>query len=308
MDREELFAKEPFRFIFSLISCVLWGSAFPVLKISYAELNFAAGDVLGRVALGGIRFFLASILLFLFTLFIEKQSLKIGRKNILILAVLGIFQTGVMYILFYNGVANTTGMKSSIIAALETFFTILLAHWVYENDKIDKNKAIGIVLGFTGIVLSNWGQGFSGDFSFWGEGLLMISSVIGAVSSIFVKKLSESIHPFVLTSYQMFFGAILMLIISFGRITGEGLSFTPLAGGLLIYSVFLSAISFALWYMLLKYNKAGEISIFRFIIPVSGAVLSALFIPGEKLTFMLIMALLLVSLGIIAVNRQNNKG
>ncbi|WP_040212942.1 DMT family transporter [Clostridium polynesiense] len=308
MDREELFAKEPFRFIFSLISCVLWGSAFPVLKISYAELNFAAGDVLGRVALGGIRFFLASILLFLFTLFIEKQSLKIGRKNILILAVLGIFQTGVMYILFYNGVANTTGMKSSIIAALETFFTILLAHWVYENDKIDKNKAIGIVLGFTGIVLSNWGQGFSGDFSFWGEGLLMISSVIGAVSSIFVKKLSESIHPFVLTSYQMFFGAILMLIISFGRITREGLSFTPLAGGLLIYSVFLSAISFALWYMLLKYNKAGEISIFRFIIPVSGAVLSALFIPGEKLTFMLIMALLLVSLGIIAVNRQNNKG
>lgn len=307
MDKEELFTKRPFPFILSLVSCVLWGSAFPVLKISYVELNLAQGDILGRILLGGVRFFLASILLFLFTALIFKISLNIGGKNILKLALLGIFQTGLLYILFYNGIANTTGMKSSIIGALETFFTIIIAHFVYEDDRIDKNKTLGIILGFTGIILTNWGQGFSSEFSFWGEGLLIISSFIGSVSAIYVKKLCKELHPFVVTSYQMFFGALLMLAISMGRLRGEGLNFTPKATGLLIYSAFLSAVSFAIWYTLLKYNKAGEISMFRFIIPVSGALLSAIFIPGERFTIMLLAALILVSAGIVVVNRKKDE-
>lgn len=307
MDRDELFTREPFRFILSLISCVLWGSAFPVLKISYVELNLGAGDVLGRIALGGIRFFLASLLLFLFTRLVFKKNLNIGSKNIFKLFMLGIFQTGLLYILFYNGIANTTGMKSSIIGALETFFTIIIAHFVYNDDKIDRNKTLGIVLGFTGIILTNWGQGFNSEFSFWGEGLLIISSLIGSVSAIYVKKLCKELHPFVVTSYQMFFGSILMLAISMGRLTGEGLNFTPKATWLLIYSAFLSAVSFAIWYTLLKYNKAGEISMFRFIIPVSGALLSAIFIPGESLSIMLLAALILVSAGIVVVNRKKDE-
>ena len=51
MDSNEIVSKKPFPLIFSIISCILWGSAFPVLKISYAELKFAGGDVLGRIAL-----------------------------------------------------------------------------------------------------------------------------------------------------------------------------------------------------------------------------------------------------------------
>src|SRR5690625_7558919 len=77
--------------------------------------------------------------------------------------------------------------------------------------------------------------------------------------------------------------------------------FTPLGWLLFIYSAFLSAIAFALWYSILKYNKAGEISIYKFATPVSGAILSALFIPGEKLTVFIVGALLLVAIGFVAV-------
>ena len=302
MKKEVIFSKRPFPFLISLISCVLWGSAFPVLKISYQELRFSADDVLGRIALGGIRFFLASLLLLFVTGVIFKESLRIKRNSMLKLFLLGIFQTGVMYILFYNGVANTTGMKSSIIGGLETFFTIIIAHFIYENDRIDRNKALGILFGFSGLIISSWGQGLSGGFTFQGEGFLILSSLIGALSAIYVKKISKDINPFIITSFQMLFGSILMLIIGSPRLVTLSVSFTPLATGLLIYSAFLSAISFALWYMLLKYNKAGEISIYRFIIPVSGAVLSAIFIPGESFTIKMLVALAFVALGIMLAN------
>ena len=299
---KELFSKKPFPLIFSIVSCLLWGSAFPVLKISYAELQFTSGDVLGRIALGGIRFFLASLLLLFFTSFIARESLRLNRKDFTRLFILGLFQTGLMYILFYNGVANTTGIKSSIIQGLETFFTIIFAHFIYKNDRINGSKALGILFGFTGIILTNWSGDFSGGFSFYGEGFLMASSLLGALCAIYVKKISTEIHPLLITSFQMFFGSLLMLGIGGSKIGSLVESFTPLATGLLIYSALLSAVSFALWFTLLKYNKAGEISVYRFIIPVAGAVLSAIFIPSETFTLNIVISVVLVALGIGIVN------
>ncbi len=297
-----IFSKKPFPLIFSIISCILWGSAFPVLKISYTELRFAGGDVLGRIALGGLRFFLASLILLLFTAFVAKESLKLKKKDLLRLFILGLVQTGLMYILFYNGVANTTGIKSSIIQGLETFFTIILAHFIYKNDRINGSKAIGIIFGFTGIILTNWSGDFTGGFTLYGEGFLMLSSLIGAICAIYVKKISTEISPLLITSYQLLFGSLLMLGLGAPRMGNLIHNFTPLATGLLVYSALLSSVAFALWFTLLKYNKAGEISVYRFIIPVSGALLSAIFIPSETFTLNIAISVILVALGIGIVN------
>lgn len=83
----------------------------------------------------------------------------------------------------------------------------------------------------------------------------------------------------------------------------EGLTLTPLAGGLLLYSALLSAVAFTLWYILLKYNKPGEITMFRFLIPVSGSLLSVIFLK-EKLTLQVVLSLLAIIVGIILVNRE----
>ena len=57
----------------------------------------------------------------------------------------------------------------------------------------------------------------------------------------------------------------------------------------------------------MKYNKAGEISIYKFLIPVFGAVLSALLVPGETLNLFIIAALAFVAIGILAVNYRGKK-
>jgi len=71
---------------------------------------------------------------------------------------------------------------------------------------------------------------------------------------------------------------------------------------LFFYSAILSSVAFALWYSLLKYNNAGEISMYKFIVPVAGSLLSAMFIPDERLTFSIFAGMALVAVGIIIIN------
>ena len=117
---------------------------------------------------------------------------------------------------------------------------------------------------------------------------MIIAGLAGAIGTIMAKELATGIHPFALTGWQLTIGASLMLLIGLPNLERQAIVFTPLGTGLLLYSSLLSAVAFMLWYQLLKYNKAGEISIYKFVIPVAGTFLSALFIPGEVLNLFIL--------------------
>lgn len=302
MDKSELLKNKVAVTIIAIFCSILWGSAFPVLKISYEELNILANDIYSKILFAGIRFFIASILIFIALILFLKIPIKIKKENIVSLLILGLLQTSLQYFFFYNGLAYTSGIKGSILASSGTFFVVILAHFIYHDDKINFKKTVGLIFGFLGIVLVNWGKGgFNLNFSFRGEGFLIIAGFVSAFGTILAKKLSKDIHPFIVTAWQMFLGALVLLIIGFSG-SKEMLDFNPVSLGLLLYSAFLSATAFSLWYALLKYNRAGEITMFKFVIPVTGSFLSVLLLPGEKFTIYMFGALVLVAAGIVFVN------
>jgi len=133
---------------------------------------------------------------------------------------------------------------------------------------------------------------------------MILSGLVSAIGMILAKRISQEVHPFVLTAWQMLLGSLLLIAVGLPGLKPHAMVFTSKAWLLLFYSAFLSATAFSLWYAILKYNKAGEISVYKFMTPVSGAILSALFIPGERLTLNMFMALGLVALGAIIVNYQ----
>lgn len=93
--------------IIALFCAALWGSAFPVLKVSYEELGIVAGDRSAIIVLAGMRFFLAGVLIFVLIIFGFRQSARVKLKIIPQLLLLGILQISLMYFLFYNGLAYT---------------------------------------------------------------------------------------------------------------------------------------------------------------------------------------------------------
>ncbi|NLL70757.1 MAG: DMT family transporter [Epulopiscium sp.] len=302
MNTKKLFTTPWFVVFAATLCAILWGSAFPVLKLSYPEMGLQPDDLYGKVVFAGFRFLLASLIIFVFFKLTSKQSIWVPKKFWLPLLGLGVVQTGLQYFFFYNGLAHTTGMKGSIIESIGNFFTVALAHFLYSNDKFNVKKFIGMGTGFLGIIIVNWGQEFGWSFSFRGEGFLIICSLLGAIATIWAKEFSLDLHPILINAWQMFLGSVLLLLFGLPNVEPGFMHFTPLSTGLFIYSAFLSSVAFSLWYTLLKYNKAGEIALYRFIIPVAGAILSALFIPDETFTIGIIVSLALVSVGIILLN------
>lgn len=77
------------------------------------------------------------------------------------------------------------------------------------------------------------------------------------------------------------------------------------SSALLFYMVLLSSVAFSLWTILLKYNRVGLVTIFNFLIPVFGAVLSAIFLGENILEWKNVAALALVCSGIWLVTKEN---
>ena len=79
---------------------------------------------------------------------------------------------------------------------------------------------------------------------------------------------------------------------------------TPSGIGLLVYLALVSAVAYSLWGILLKYNPVSRVTVFGFMNPVFGVLLSALLLgeTDQASGILGLLSLLLVSVGIYVVN------
>jgi drug/metabolite transporter (DMT)-like permease len=302
-DSARFFSQPKVLIILATTCCLLWGSSYPAIKIGYALLGIVPNDILSKLVFAGYRFVLAGFFLLVLAALTKKPLFNLSRRHAGQLMLLGFTQTAIQYVFFYIGLAYTTGVRGSILNATTTFFSVLLAHFIYKNDKISPRKAAGCLLGFAGVMVVNAGDGLL-DFAFTlqGEGFIVIAAFVLSAASIYGKRLSQGMDVMVMTGYQLGFGGAVLL--AAGYATGGTLSeFTAGSAVLLGYLAFLSAVAFTLWSLLLKYNQVGRVSVFNFLVPVFGTALSALFLNENIMELKNLVALVLVCGGIWLVTR-----
>lgn len=289
--------------LLATLSCLLWGSAFPVLKISNRLLGLVDQPVTVQILFAGYRFFLAGIMTLIFAKVIGL-SLKVERQSWPVLLKIGLVQTALQYLCFYFGLFNTTGINGSIITATGTFFAIILAHFHYRNDSLTVRKWLGLIIGFGGVLAATLQGGATVSFNWQGDGLIIISSFLGAYSLILAKDSSRHLDPVIVSGYQLTLGASVLILAGGGLVGFDRIQFDAVSGSLLLYLAFLSAAAFAIWYTLLKYYPVSKVSINKFQIPIWGVLLSALLLPDESLRPMLMVALAAVIAGIFIVHGE----
>lgn len=291
------------RCICALICCALWGSAFPCVKIGYNWLDIETTE--SQILFAGYRFFLAGMMTFVVACVLKKGLIKVSKKAVNHVMAVGFFQTTVQYVCFYIGMSNITGTKGSIINASSAFVSIIIAHFFVKDEPLNMKKAIGCMLGLIGVVLVNL-NGFDTSFSFAGEGMIIICTVVYGACAVYTKLISHLAEPMALTAYQLLFGGALLVII--GIVTGGSITeFDMKSVILLIYMAFISAAAFSIWTALLKYNQVSEISVFCFSIPVFGVLLSAVLLGEDFTSLINLLALACVSVGIVIVNIQRKQ-
>ncbi len=295
-------------FLLASLCCLLWGSAYPAIKNGYALFNIAAHDIPSKLVYAGWRFVLAGLVLLVVAAIWKKPVFQLTGRNFCQVALVGLTQTSLQYVLFYIGLAYATGVKSSIMNATGTFFSVLLAHFIYKNDRLSFNKVLGCVVGFAGVMVVNFSDGLlSFDFTLLGEGFVVIAAFVLSAASIYGKKVSQHVDSVVLTGWQLAIGGAALLLI--GLVTGGTLAtLTFKSAALMAYMVALSSVAFSLWTILLKYNRVSMITVFNFMIPVFGTLLSGLFLDENFLEWKNGVALLLVCYGIWLVTKEEKRG
>lgn len=306
MTNEKTFTNKRFVALIATLCCLLWGSAYPAVKSGYILFNISSSDTASKLVFAGYRFVIAGVMVLVIAQILGNKIFSLSKKDISGLLLLGLTQTTMQYIFFYIGLANTTGVKGSIMNSTGTFFSIILAHFIYKNDSLNLQKTLACIIGFVGVMIVN----FSADllkfsFSFNGEGFVIISAFVFAASAIYSKRLTKNMAPMVVTGYSLFTGGIVLTLLGmfFG---GRVYNFTLGSSLLLSYMALLSAVAFTLWTLLLKYNKVGTVSIFNFLTPIFGALLSSVFLGENILEYKNIIALILVCLGIWLANKEGS--
>ncbi|MBD5632210.1 MAG: DMT family transporter [Clostridia bacterium] len=303
-DKERFFTKPWVVCICAIFCCLLWGSAFPCVKIGYKLFEIDSESVPSLMLFAGTRFTLAGVFVIAFGSATKRRFLLPRPRNIWRILLVALFQTILQYTFFYVGVAHTFGVKASILNGLGVFFTIISACFIFRTEKFNLIKLAGCILGFGGIVLLNLGGDFSFEFTLLGEGFVIFSGLSSAVAAGLVKVFSKHEDTTALCGYQFFIGGIILVIIGLsfgGRIPHFGV------GGafMLIYLAFLSACAFTLQGFLLKYNPVSKVAVFKSTNPLFGAVFSAI-ILGESeqlLSVFTLVALVLVCAGIFVINK-----
>lgn len=308
-DRKNIWAWFPVTFATALFCCILWGSASPAIKIAYELFKIGPSDTASRIMLAGARFIIAGVMTILFGSLISRKFLKPQKESIRPIFILSLFQTVGQYYFFFMALAHTSGVRGSIINASGNFFTILFAAYLFRLEKMTLKKFLGCIIGFIGVIIIISGGSasvLSGSITFAGEGAMLIADCFYALSGCCIKIFSRKENPVVLSGYQFFAGGIILFAI--GSIMGGNLTFYS-SGCVwnLIYMGFISAGAYTLWGVLLKHNPVSRVSVLGFINPVMGVLLSALFLGENQEAFSLmgLAALILVSAGIIIVNRVN---
>lgn len=300
---ERYFRDKKCAIIISLFCMILWGSAIPLIKCTYSVMHIAPENIGAKILVAGIRFCIAGILgLGYFALLDhEKSNVKLSWKYVLILSLI---QTSIQYLFYYLGLANTMGVKASIIQASNAFFIVIISAMVLKDDKITPRRMMSLVIGTAGIIIANLKPGSEMSFHMNGEGFILAATIFNATATVYVRKYGKNQNAALVSGLQFFMGSIPLIII--GMVCCKELPvFTVQAVLMLVYGGFISATAFTLWSILLKYQNSGEFGVYKLFIPVFGSVFSLLVLK-ESFTPNLLVGMVLVLLGSLILNKKTN--
>ena len=288
--------------ILAIVACLLWATAFAGIKIGLQytpPLQFA-----------GLRFFISGLIILPFIPSFSAQFRQI-RNHYPKIILIGFIQTFLQYALFYTGISYVPGAIGALIIGSGPLFVLVVAHFLMPGDLINRRKILGIVLGLAGIAVISFGSGsiVAGQMMGLGIVILLLNNTLAGFGNVLVARTGSNIPPLILSSFSMIAGGLMLFLTGIGV---EGFHAGPFPAPYYIslaWLSFLSAAAISIWYTLLKSPevKVSELNMWKFIIPVFGAILSWMMLPGEYPDPGAVAGMILVGAALIGVNWKHKK-
>jgi drug/metabolite transporter (DMT)-like permease len=280
-----------------LFLAMIWGANNAMIKIGAREL--------APLFMAGLRSFVASLCIYIWmkakgiTVFPSKSVFLHG----LVIGLLFGFEFGLIYV----GLGYTLASRTYILLYTAPFFVALEAHFFLKGDRLNLWKVAGLIMAFAGIITLFMRD--LGSFSLSalpGDLMILASGAIWGSTTVYLKKyLSYQTAPLQTLFYQVFFSTPLLFFMS---IIAEDpiLSGCSLITGFSVFyqCIIVAFLSYLLWFELIHRYPVSLLHAFSFFTPIFGVFISGVLILGEGISPGLIVALTLVTLGMVLVNHR----
>jgi drug/metabolite transporter (DMT)-like permease len=280
--------------LFASFLCILFGGNTVAIKISLSGL--------GVFSVAGIRFSIAAVVIFLWA-WCTQQPLRLTRRQLqqlLLIAAIFFIQLS----LFIFGLSKTYASRGTLLANIQPFFVLFLAHFFVPGDRISGRKLIGIVLGFSGVVFVFLEQSGGGTELRQGDMIILAAAFVWACNGVYTKNILTELQPFQVVLFQTLIAAPLFLLGAW--VSGEFAAnrFDPeVVMAILYQGLIATSFGFVAWNTLLQKHGAVALHSFLFLMPVTGVALGGA-VLGEPITLQILSALVLIASGILIVNTR----
>lgn len=282
-------------FLWLLFLAALWGPSFIFIKVAVGEippLTLAAG----RVAL-------AALVLYLI-LRLQGRNLPGFGSIWKHFAVMGLFSNALPFTLFSWGEQYIDSSLAAILNGTTPLFTILLAHFLIEDDRLTLPKFLGVVLGFGGLVLLIGPSLLGGiEATTWGLLAIAVAAASYGLALVYTRKNLRGLPPLVGPAAQLTMAAVYLLPLSLliEQPYRLALPSWQALGSLVILAIFGTALAFVIYYRVIERTSATYLSMVTYMVPVFGIILGVLVLE-EKLYWNAYLGCALILLGVMIVN------
>jgi drug/metabolite transporter (DMT)-like permease len=280
-----------------LICCLFWGFQQVLVKATLPELP--------PVFQAGVRFAAATLLLWIWcrwrgvALFAPDGSWWPGLLAGMLFAA--------EFACIYLGLQHTRASRLTLFVYTSPFWVALVLPWFVASERLSRWQWLGLIMAFGGLVLalqeSLWG-GLTRQQG-WGDLLAVLGGITWALTTVTLRatRLGQC-SPEKQLFYQTSVSSLALPLLSLALGENWNVHFSVFsASSLIIQTVVGAFASYLIWMWLLARYPATRISAFAFLTPMFAMVWGALWLH-EPISPQLLGAMLLVSAGILLVNRR----
>jgi drug/metabolite transporter (DMT)-like permease len=274
---------------------LIWGSSFLWIKIAL--------DNVGPFTLVAWRLLIGVAGLALVVLF-RRPTFPGGRRIYGLLALLGLTNTALPFLLISWGEQSIDSAVASILNGTVPLFAMVFAHFALQDDRMTRARVAGLILGFLGVIVLMSGDLVPGEVRAGGLGQLavLVASILYAFSTVFARKNLHGLSPVVQSFVPL---VVADLFIWTGAVAIEGPVLAPTSGLTWFALVWLgllgSCVAYLLLFTLLHRVGPTRTTMVTYVFPVVGLVLGIVFLQ-EPVTPSLLIGAAMVMAGILVVN------
>ncbi len=278
---------------------LFYGAGFSVTKMVTPDFIKPFGFILIRVSI-------VTILFFILHQFWQKE--KVQKKDLLLLAVCGVFGVVINQEMFFLGLSITTPINAALIMIMTPVLVFVISFFL-AHEKATWQKITGLILGFSGALVILGGKKFSfSGKSMPGDLCILINATSYAVYLVIVHPLMKKYHPLTVIKWVFFFGLAPVVVIGFGQF--QQIQWQTFSAEIWMGVVFIVICTTFLAYLLnmlaLREVQSSVVGAYIYLQPVLATLIS-MAIGKDKLSSEKIVAAILIFAGVYLVSFTSKK-